>query len=72
LFCETPLELSPTLHETTNATAIKNMNGTISKARIEPRSASLEVFIYINDQPKLNYEEERILMVRFLPHLVRI
>ena len=44
------------------------MNGTISKARIEPESASLEVFIYINDQTKLNYEEEGILMVRVLPH----
>tara|TARA_B100000989_G_C19518574_1_gene462954 strand:+ start:1757 stop:1891 length:135 start_codon:yes stop_codon:yes gene_type:complete len=44
------------------------MNGTISKARIEPGSASLEVFIYINDQPKLNYEEEGILIVSVLPH----
>jgi len=44
------------------------MNGTISKARIEPGSASLEVFIYINDQPKLNYKEEGILIVRVLPH----
>jgi len=44
------------------------MNGTISKARIEPGSASLEVFIYINDQPKLNYEEEGILIVPVLPH----
>ncbi|MDC3166516.1 hypothetical protein OA955_02050 [Candidatus Marinimicrobia bacterium] len=47
------------------------MNGNISKARIEPGSASLEVFIYINDQPKLYYEEG-ILMVRVLPHLVRM
>ena len=47
------------------------MNGTISKARIEPGSASLEVFIYINDQPRLNYEEEGILMLNNLPHLVR-
>tara|TARA_B100000900_G_scaffold315976_1_gene274893 strand:+ start:1528 stop:1794 length:267 start_codon:yes stop_codon:yes gene_type:complete len=45
----------PFLHETTNATGIKHMNGTISLASIEPRSASSEVFICINDQLELNY-----------------
>ena len=54
-----PLELPPILHETTNATGIKHMNGTISMARIEPGSASSEIFICINDQPELNYGGRR-------------
>jgi len=54
-----PLELPPILHETTNATGIKHMNGTISMARIESESASSEIFIYINDQPELNYGGKR-------------
>ena len=49
-----PLELPPISHETTNATGIKHMNGTISMARIEPGSANSEIFICINDQPELN------------------
>lgn len=53
------LELPPILHETTNATGIKHMNGTISMARIEPGSASSEIFICINDQPELNYGGKR-------------
>ena len=35
------------------------MNGTISMARIEPGSASSEIFICINDQPELNYGGRR-------------
>ena len=54
-----PLGLPPILHETTNATGIKHMNGTISMARIEPGSASSEIFICINDQPELNYGGRR-------------
>ena len=54
-----PLRLPPILHETTNATGIKHMNGTISMARIEPGSASSEIFICINDQPELNYGGRR-------------
>jgi len=58
-FGKHPLELSPILHETTNDTGIKHMNGTTSMARIEPGSASSEVFICINDQPELNYGGRR-------------
>ena len=54
-----PLKLPPILHETTNATGIKHMNGTISMARIEPGSASSKIFICINDQPELNYGGRR-------------
>ncbi len=35
------------------------MKGTISMARIEPGSASSEIFICINDQPEQNYEGRR-------------
>ena len=35
------------------------MNGTNSMARIEPGSASSEIFICINDQPELNYGRRR-------------
>ena len=54
-----PLKLPPILHETTNATGIKHMSGTISMARIEPGSANSEIFICINDQPELNYRGRR-------------
>ena len=54
-----PQKPPPILHETTNATGIKHMNGTISMARIEPGSASSEIFICINDQPELNYGGRR-------------
>lgn len=60
VFEKHPLKLPPILHETTNATGIKHMNGTISMARIEPGSASSEIFICINDQPELNYGGRRI------------
>ncbi len=35
------------------------MNGTISMARNEPGSASSEIFVYINDEPELNYGGRR-------------
>ena len=54
-----PLNLPPILNETTNTTGIKHINGTISTARIEPGSASSEIFICINDQPELNYRVKR-------------
>ena len=52
-------KLPPILHETTNTTGIKHMNGTISMAGIEPRSARSKIFICINDQPELNYGGRR-------------
>ena len=42
-------------HETTEISNIKHLNGTISMARIEPGTASSEIFICINDQPELDY-----------------
>ena len=54
-----PMELPPISHEITDITGIKHLNGTLSMARIEPGSASSEVFICINDQPELDYGGKR-------------
>ena len=51
--------LSPILHESTNKTDLKHLNGTISMTRNDPGSASSEIFICINDQPELNYNGSR-------------
>ena len=53
-FEEHLMELQPILHGTNDATGLKHHNGTLSMARIEPRSASSEVFICVTDQPNLN------------------
>ena len=51
--------LHPIIHETTNMTGLKHKNGTISMARLEPGSASSEIFICINDQPELDHDGNR-------------
>ena len=51
--------LPPILHESTNITNLKHLNGTISMARNEPGTASSEIFICINDQPELDYNGSR-------------
>ena len=48
------LELEGIPHETTEISDIKHLNGTISMARMEPGTASSEIFICINDQPDLD------------------
>ena len=50
-----PMELPAIIHETTNKTGIRHLNGTLSMARIEPGTASSEIFLCINDQPELDY-----------------
>ena len=52
-------ELESIPHETTEVTRLKHLNGTISMARMEPGTASSEIFICINDQPELNYGGRR-------------
>ena len=42
------LELEGIPHETTEISDIKHLNGTISMARMEPGTASSEIFICIN------------------------
>ena len=54
-----PMELPPIHHETTNKTGIKHEDGTLSMARLEPGTASSEIFICINDQPELNFGGKR-------------
>ena len=54
-----PMRLKPIVHESTNITGLRHLIGSISMARIEPGSASSEVFICISDQPELDYGGKR-------------
>ena len=54
-----PLELPPIIHETTAETGVRHKDGTISMARLEPGTASSEIFICINDQPDLDFDGKR-------------
>ena len=54
-----PLELPPIIHETTAETGVRHKDGTISMARLEPGTASSEIFICINDQPELDFGGKR-------------
>lgn len=51
--------LTPIAHETTEATGLKHLDGTLSMARSEPGSASSEFFICIGDQPQLDFNGKR-------------
>ena len=53
------LELPPIIHETTAETGVRHKDGTISMARLEPGTASSEIFICINDQPDLDFGGKR-------------
>ena len=46
-------------HETTGETGILHTDGVISMARMEPGSASTEIFICVGDQPSLDYGGDR-------------
>lgn len=50
---------TPILHETTDKTGIKHLDGTISMARLGPGTASTEFFICIGDQPELDFGGKR-------------
>ena len=58
-FDKHPMELPTIVHETTDKTGIRHLNGTLSMARMEPGTASSEIFICINDQPELDYSGKR-------------
>jgi peptidyl-prolyl cis-trans isomerase A (cyclophilin A) len=45
----------PIPHETTKATGLKHLDGTLSMARNQPGTASTEFFICIGDQPSLDF-----------------
>ena len=46
-------------HETTEATGLKHVDGTISMGRLAPGTASSEFFICVGDQPELDYGGRR-------------
>lgn len=46
-------------HETTQATGLHHLDGTLSMARAEPGTASSEFFICIGDQPELDFGGKR-------------
>ena len=58
-FDKHPMELPTIVHGTTDKTGIRHLNGTLSMARMEPGTASSEIFICINDQPELDYSGKR-------------
>ena len=58
-FDKHPMELPTIIHETTDKTGIRHLNGIISMARLEPGTASSEIFICINDQPELDFGGKR-------------
>ncbi len=49
----------PIVHEGTRQTGLKHKNGVISMARMEPGTASTEIFICIGYQPELDYGGKR-------------
>ena len=50
-----PQNLPSIVHESTNITGIKHLDGVISMARYEPGTATFEFFICVGDQPSLDY-----------------
>jgi peptidyl-prolyl cis-trans isomerase A (cyclophilin A) len=50
---------TPIVHETTEITGIKHTDGVISMARMEPGTASTEIFICVGDQPSLDAGGDR-------------
>jgi peptidyl-prolyl cis-trans isomerase A (cyclophilin A) len=52
-------EFPPIAHETTAATGLKHLDGTISMARDKPGSAASSFFFCINDQPELDFGGRR-------------
>jgi len=58
-FDESPLSLFPIEHETTDKTGILHKDGVISMARMEPGTASSEIFICVGDQPELDFGGKR-------------
>ncbi|MCM2314799.1 MAG: peptidylprolyl isomerase [Thermoanaerobaculia bacterium] len=52
-------ETKPIEHETTKATGLRHLDGTISMARSAPGTASSEFFICVGDQPELDFGGRR-------------
>lgn len=52
-------EFPPIVHETTETTGLRHIDGTVSMARSEPGSAASSFFICIHDQPELDFGGRR-------------
>jgi peptidyl-prolyl cis-trans isomerase A (cyclophilin A) len=52
---EQPAPRPPIVHETTQQTGLRHLDGTVSMARIAPGSATAEFFICVGDQPELDF-----------------
>lgn len=52
---DAPGPFAPIAHETTDATGLLHVNGSLSMARSDVGTASTEFFICIGDQPSLDY-----------------
>ena len=52
-------EFPPIAHETTAATGLRHLDGTISMARGKPGTAASSFFICVNDQPELDFGGRR-------------
>jgi len=60
LYADEKIDRQPRIpHETTKATGLKHLDGTISMARNEPGTASTEFFICVGDQPELDFGGNR-------------
>jgi peptidyl-prolyl cis-trans isomerase A (cyclophilin A) len=60
VFTEVRFEkIKPIIHEPTNKTGLKHLDGTLSMARMEPGTASTEFFICVGDQPELDFGGKR-------------
>lgn len=54
-----PMMLDPIVHENTEQTGIKHLDGVISMARYGPGTATAEFFICVGPQPKLDFGGNR-------------
>jgi len=60
LYADEKIDRQPPIpHETTKATGLKHLDGTVSMARNQPGTASTEFFICVGDQPDLDFEGNR-------------
>ncbi|MDX1382565.1 MAG: peptidylprolyl isomerase [Thermoanaerobaculia bacterium] len=50
---------APIAHETTIASGLRHRDGVVSMARLEPGTASSEIFICLGDQPELDHGGRR-------------
>ena len=47
--------LAPIVHETTQQTGLRHLDGTVSMARAQPGTATAEYFVCVGNQPELDF-----------------